>query len=226
MTVRDVEISALSARDEFISVARAAMAITAIVWIYLANNPFPAGGGSLLQRALLPYQKIVQSLPGEEQRMFRELQVSLLEAENIRSMEGQWPDAERLAADGIEPFAPNPTARGATYRWQLVRSGFFVNYLGVPDDETSPAWLVLVQEPDPKGPPELFQDDQEHHRLLDGTILHVSIWHHPDRKRFVPKAVQVPQNEGWIQLYAAAAPAATAGVESGSKDGERPLQVR
>jgi hypothetical protein len=202
-TARDVEISALSARDELISVARAAMAIAAVVWIYLANNPFPAGDGSLLQRALLPYQKIVQSLPPEEQRLFRELQVSLLEAETIRSTEGTWPDVDRLATEGVEPFSPNPTARGTTYRWQLLRTGFFVNYLGVPDDAASPAWLVLVQEPDPKGPPELFQDDQEHHRLVDGTILHVSIWNHPDRKRFVPKPVQLPQSEGWIQLYVA-----------------------
>jgi hypothetical protein len=74
--------------------------------------------------------------------------------------------------------------------------------LGVPSDSGAPAWLVMVQEPDPSGPPELFQDDQDHHRLVDGTILHVSIWTRPDGVRVPLKAVQVPQNEGWTQLYA------------------------
>jgi hypothetical protein len=69
--VRDVEISALSARDELIAVARAAMAIGAGIWIYLANNPFPAGQGGALQRALLPYQRLVQDLPVDQQQIFR-----------------------------------------------------------------------------------------------------------------------------------------------------------
>lgn len=199
--IRDVEVAPLTARDEFILVLRAAMAVTAVVWVYLANNPFPAAGGGVLQRSLLPYQKVVQTLPLADQRMFRELQVSLLEAETIRSMDGRWPDAERLAADGIEPFATNPTSRGPGYEWRLVRNGFFVNYIGTSKDGTAPAWLVMVQEPDPKGPPEIFQDDQDHHRLVDGSILHVSIWNHAGPVQ--PRAIQVPQSEGWIQLYAA-----------------------
>jgi hypothetical protein len=196
-------MTSLSARDELITVVRAGMAITAAVWLYLANNPFPQAGGGTLQRSLLPFQKVVSMLPSDEQRMFRELQVGLLEAETLRSVGGRWPEPNRLAGDGIEPFAPNPAAKGSAYGWQLVRNGFFVNYLGIPKSSGSPAWLVIVQEPDPAGPPDVFQDDQEHHRLIDGTILHVSIWNHQDGIRVPMKVVQVPQTEGWIQLYAA-----------------------
>lgn len=203
MKARSVEIAALSSRDELISVVRAGMAVTAAVWLYLANNPFPPAGGGTLQRSLLPFQQIVANLPSNEQRMFRELQVGLLEAETLRSMEGKWPQPDRLAAEGIEPFAPNPAAKGSAYDWRLVRNGFFVSYLGIPKDPGAPAWLLVVQEPDPKGPPDVFQDDQEHHRLVDGTILHVSIWNHPEGDRVPMKFVQVPQTEGWMQLYAA-----------------------
>ena len=192
-------IAARSPRDELISVVRAGMAISAGIWLYLANNPFPDTGP--LQRSLLPYQKTVATLAAADQRMFRELQVALLEAETLRSTEGQWPGPDRLAADGIEPFAPNPTDKGPTYGWQLFRSGFLVNYLGVPS-AAGPAWLVVVQEPDPRGPPDVFQDDQEHHKLIDGTILHVSVWQHVDGERVLPKPVPIPQGEGWTQLYA------------------------
>ena len=184
------------------------MAIGFGVWVYLANNPFAADGGTI-RRNLLPYQSVVQDRPLDEQRMFRVLQVSLLEAEAARSRSGEWPSAAAMAADGIEPFARDPTVKGATYEWRLVRDGRFVDYLGVPAGTAAPAWLVLVQEPDPAAPPEVFVDDEDHARLLDGSILHVSIWCHPDGARVPPGAViRLPQGEGWIQLYAAGPAAA------------------
>jgi hypothetical protein len=83
-----------------------------------------------------------------------------------------------------------------------VRNGFYVNYVGIPNSPGAPAWLLVVQEPDPAAPPDVFQDDQEHHRLIDGTILHVSIWSHADGLRVPIRFVQLPQSQGWIQLYA------------------------
>lgn len=203
MTARTVEIATPSARDELISVVRSAMGITAIVWLYLANNPFPDAGGGTLQRSLLPFQKLVQTLPPAEQRTFRELQVALLEAETIRSTEGRWPEPERMATDGIEPFAVNPALKTTPAQWSLVRNGFIVNYLGIPEEPGAPAWLMVVQEPDPSLPPEVFVEDEEHDRLLDGSVLHVSIWNHPNGTSVSARPVQVPQAEGWIQLYAA-----------------------
>jgi hypothetical protein len=203
VTTRTVEISALSARDELITVIRSAMGITALVWLYLANNPFPGDGGSALQRSLLPFQKSAQSLPLGDQRVFRELQVALLEAETIRSSEGAWPEPERLAADGVEPFALNPALKLPGMKWSVSKNGFLVNYLGIPEAAGAPAWLIVVLEPDPSLPPEMFVEDEEHDRLLDGSVLHVSIWNHPDGSRVPPRSVPVPQAEGWIQLYAA-----------------------
>jgi hypothetical protein len=202
-TLRDVEISALSARSELISVVRAGMAITACVWLYLANNPFPAPSNALA-RNLLPFQTVIQTRPPGEQLIFRELQVGLIEAETARSTQGTWPDAAAMAAEAIEPFAANPAIKGPTYRWRLVRDGRFVNYVGVPNEPSAPAWLILVQEPDPAAQPEVFVDDEEHDRLLDGSILHVSIWNHSDGGKIqAATAVRAPQVEGWTQLYAA-----------------------
>ena len=203
MTARTVEIATPSARDELISVVRSAMGITAVVWLYLANNPFPGAGGGTLQRNLLPFQKVVQTLPPAEQRTFRELQVALLEAETIRSTEEKWPEPDRLAMDGIEPFALNPALKTTPTQWSLVRNGLIFNYVGIPREPGVPAWLVVVQEPDPTLPPEVFVEDEEHDRLLDGSVLHVSIWNHPNGASIPAKPVQVPQAEGWIQLYAA-----------------------
>jgi hypothetical protein len=195
------EVVSPSARDELISVVRAAMAIAAATGMYLANHPFP--GGSIVQRSLLPFQRTVATLAPAEQRIFRELQVSLIEAETLRSMEGAWPEAERLAAEGIEPFAINPTAKDWGYSWKLIRNGLLVNYLGVPKRPGAAAWLIMVLEPDPALPPEVFVEDEEHDRLLDGSVLHVSIWNHPEGERVGARAVSAPQSEGWLQVYAA-----------------------
>jgi len=202
--VRDVEVVTLSARDEFVSVVRAGMAVTALVWLYLANNPFPAIPGDSIQRNLLPFQTVIQNRPPEEQLMFRELQVALLEAEMQRASASAWPDPPAMAEEGIEPFAVNPAVKRTRYQWRLLRDGLFTNYLGVPSDPSARAWLLLVQEPDPTAQPEPFVDDEDHERLLTGEILHVSIWSHADGGKVTAvKAVRVPQAEGWIQLYAA-----------------------
>jgi hypothetical protein len=200
--IRDVEISPMSARDELISVARAGMAIAVSVALYLANNPFPSGAG-VIQRNLLPFQALVQSRSPAEQLIFRELQVALLEAEGVRSSKGSWPEPAAMAAEGIEPFAVNPAIKGPAYQWRLLRDGRFINYTGVAGQASAPAWLILVQEPDPSVQPDVFVDDEEHDRLLDGSILHVSIWIHPTEVKASAVAVRVPQAEGWIQLYAA-----------------------
>jgi hypothetical protein len=200
--VRNVEIASVSARDELIHVLRAAMAITAGVWLYVTNNPFPVSSNAV-QRSLLPFQAIVATLPSDSQLMFRELQVSLLEAETIRSAEGAWPDAVRLKADLVEPFSPNPAIKDAAYDWEMLRDRFVIDYLGRPQRTGAPAWLVRVLEPDPSLPPEVFVEDEEHDRLLDGSVLHVSIWTHPGGGSPPARVGPLPQAEGWIQIYAA-----------------------
>jgi hypothetical protein len=202
--VRDVEIAALSPRTELAAVVRAAVAIAFGVWLYLANQPSAAERGASGDRArnLLPFQTLIQNRSVDEQRRFRTLQVALIEAENLRSTSGRWPEVTEMAEQGIEPFAVNPTDKGARYTWQLQRSGLYVNYLGIPDQADAPAWLILVQEPDPSLPTEPYQNDEEHARLVDGTLLHVSIWQHANGPRVPLAVVRVPQAEGWTQLFA------------------------
>jgi hypothetical protein len=200
--ILDVEIAARSARDELVSVVRVAVAIVFCVWLYLANQPAATDGSGSQKKNLLPYQTLIQDRTAGEARTFRELQVGLLEAETVRSASGQWPEVAALADAGIDPFVDDPTNKGARYTWQLLRNGFYVNYLGRPDRAEAPAWLLFVQEPDPSLPPEPYQDDEEHARLIDGTLLHVSIWQHAKGARVPQAVVRVPQAEGWVQIFA------------------------
>jgi hypothetical protein len=200
--IRDVEIAALSARDELVSVVRVAVAIGFCVWLYLANQPSATEGSGTQKKNLLPYQALIEERTADEARMFRELQVGLLEAEAVRSTTGRWPEVSALADSGIDPFVVDPTNKGARYAWQVRHNGLYINYLGVPDRPDAPAWLLFVQEPDPSLPPEPYQNDEEHARLVDGTLLHVSIWQHANGAGISRSAVRVPQSEGWTQIFA------------------------
>ena len=183
---------------------RAAMAIVAGVFIYVATTV--GGGASPSERNLMPFQKLIADRPFDEQRMFRELQEGLLEAEVLRSTENTWPTTSALADAGIPPFAADPTRRRA-YDWRLNRNGTLVNYLGLPKDHDGPAWLIVVLEPEPGVPPDQPFEDQEHHRLLNGAMLHVATWVHPNGRAIADRIVRMPQTEGWIQLYAVSASA-------------------
>lgn len=194
-----VRIEPLLMRGEFGNVVRVEMIVVMVVLLYVSATVRPAFTGA---RHLLPFQAVIRDRPGVEQRMFRELQEGLLEAENARARSGAWPSVTALADEGIPPFARDPTAKGARYTWHVVRAGMSVNYIGIPDQPDALAWLLLIQEPTPGAPPDQAKDDEEHHRLSDGTVLHVSTWNHPEGGRVEPRFVRVPQAEGWMQLYA------------------------
>ena len=199
--LRRIEVRPPSARDELLTVLRVGMLVMIGAWMVLATDSATFRDDDTAVRHLLPFQALIRDRPPIEQRMFRELQEGLLEAELRRVDARAWPSAALLAADGIPPFAPDPTAKGGRYDWQLLTSGMFVNYLGIPHRPDAPAWLVLVQEPDPKGPPDPAREDEEHHRLSTGEMLHVSFWLRSDAR--VPnRIIRTPQAEGWTQLYA------------------------
>jgi hypothetical protein len=199
--IRRIEVRPLSARIEFGNVVRFGMVVVISVWMYLATDGGSFHGAAADRRHLLPFQTLIQDRPPTEQRMFRELQEGLLEAEARRADAGSWPAVDRLAADGIPPFAPDPTAKAGPYDWRAIVSGTFVNYLGVPRRPGAPAWLVLIQEPDPGAAPDPAREDEEHHRLVNGAMLHVSTWIRID-PNIAPRIVRAPQAEGWTQLYA------------------------
>ena len=196
---RTVAVELLSVRDELARLVRFGTAIVLGIWVYLAASLRDDNPAS---RGLLPYQAMMQDRPAVEQRIFRELQEGLLEAEAARSATGAWPDVSQLADAGIPPFAPDPTLR-ISYRWQRLREGNYINYLARPiADGSAAAWLILIQEPEPGVPPDQSFEDEEHHRLLDGTMLHVSAWTHTLGEKVADKILKLPQVEGWIQLYA------------------------
>jgi len=196
---RRVAVELLSTRQELVHIVRVAVAIVLGVWLYLASA---LGDGRTTRSNLLPYQAVIQNRPEADQRMFRELQEGLLEAERMRSTDGAWPGVAALADQGVPPFAADPTARSAVFHWQLLRFGPLVNYLGIPDRPGVPAWLLLAQEPEPGVPPDQTFEDEEHNKLLDGTLLHVSTWSYADGIHVTARLVRVPQVEGWTQLYA------------------------
>jgi hypothetical protein len=188
------------------------------------------GRGGDDARDLMPYQRLFRGLGGEDQRLFRELQEGLLEAENVRSSTRRWPAPGTLAGRGVPPFADAAGRDGRRlYRWQLRQEGPIVNYLGLPADRRDPALLLLVQEPDPGAPAQgspaggagTQATDEVHHRLADGTLLHVSVWlrgapaaaggagaagpsgaaDDPGRD---PGVIAVPYARGWTQVLVGA----------------------
>jgi hypothetical protein len=198
--IRTVEIRPPSLREETIIVVRLAVVILAIVGFYLANTAWSVDGKPARANGLLPYQTLVSEAASPAQLMFRELQEGLLEAERVRGDTGGWPSPETLAGQGIPPFARDPTTKGPAYRWIVTRRGAFINYRGIPGVTGAPAWLLLVQEPLPDSLPDPSPEDEEHHRLASGMMLHVSVWTHADGTELSPPLIQLPQNEGWIQL--------------------------
>jgi hypothetical protein len=198
-----VEIRPPSVRAETLNVLKASAAVVALVAAYLLRPALFGGADARGSRPadLLPFQRLVGDAPGGDQRMFRELQEGLLEAERARATTGQWPDSRTSANDGIPPFAPDPTRKDAAYRWSTLVQGTTVNYVGVPTTASASAWLLVIIEPEAGAPPDPAPNDETHHRLPDGTTLHVSIWQVPEKIRKSGfSAIQLPQNEGWTQL--------------------------
>ena len=208
LTIRDEEITALTPRAELIAVVRVAAIVLVTVSVYLfvpalaSTRGDGAPGAGRAAKNLLPFQALIQGHDAVDQKMFRSLQVALLEAQNIRASEGKWPDVQAMAEQGVDPFTVDPTNKGARYSWRTLRNGLTTDYLGIPDAEGAPAWLMVVQEPDPAAPPEVYSDDEEHARLLDGTVIHVGIWRHVNGNRVPASAVRLPQAEGWSQVFA------------------------
>lgn len=151
--------------------------------------------------SLRPNQVAFAQLPSADQRMFRRCLEGLTAAEEVRSQRGSWPDVEALAASGAPPFAADPLDP-AGYRWQRLLDGTLVNYLGVPADPASPrpTILVIALEPDPGTPldPAAIADEH-HHKLRDGTLLHVSI--SLGKARTLGRPIAMPAFEdGWRQV--------------------------
>jgi len=199
-----VEVKPPSEGDEGTVVFLTASFIVLVMIYVFAFEHYGAGelrGEQSAQATILPFQVLFRDLPSTEQRVFRTLQEGAVEALRVRGDTGAWPTAAALAAEGIPPFAPDPLD-DAGRRWTLRRDGLVSNYLGVPGTAgAGPAFLILVQEPDP-----IFGEkaaagvvDEEHQRLADGTLLHVTYWMRAAAPTG-PGIIADPALGGWRQI--------------------------
>ncbi len=172
--------------------------VTVSVYLALRSSALESTGGA---GNLMPYQTLARDLVSSDQTMFTDLQQTLIKAEGERAAANRWPDAASLGPAGSSP-----------YGWMSARQGFFVNYLAKPSgDPSATAWLLLIQEPDPLATPDPAPNDETHHRLPDGTVLHVGIWMHRFGGQVPPDFVRQPEVAGWTQvLMAPVAPVAPA----------------
>ncbi|MFT3711068.1 MAG: hypothetical protein QM817_25860 [Archangium sp.] len=118
------------------------------------------------------WQRPLSELSAPQQQRYATLRAAILEAEKA-----PWP--EQL----ISGFS-------------RAQQGFYVNYIGEADGLR---WLVLLIEPDPRLPPDNSPLDDEHHRLSDGRMLHVSVWTQPLDAEKPQNVVAWPAAEGWTQ---------------------------
>ena len=161
-------------------------AIVTIVVLYLVLNQGSSGDSA---RGLLPYQALAGTLPESDREQFRAIRDQLLSAETQRVRTKRWPDVESLAFPG------------AGYTWTRFERGMVTDYLGLPKDPAQQAWLLEIQEPEPGVPPDPAPNDEEHHRLSDGTTLHTYVWTHRLGGQLQAGFVPQPQNTGWIELF-------------------------
>jgi hypothetical protein len=196
-----------SARAETWAVARAAFHI--VYWSALvvsAQAYAPAQGSAAAPPS--PFERRFQDLPFADQRTYRALAEGVVEAERIRSSTGRWPRAEELARLGIPPFAPDPLDR-AGYVWTSVSGGAKADYLGTPAAGSGrESFFAVVVEPDPGTPNDpLAQVDEIHHRLGDGTMIHVTVWTGPPLGGVTEPFSLLPPEKGYRQVIAGTQPA-------------------
>jgi len=170
--------------------------IISVVAVYLAVN---ATGGRNDSRGLLPYQTLVRTLPEPDQGVFRAIREGLLSAEAERARTKTWPEPASLAAQGVVPFAPR--GERGEYEWSRSEESGIVNYFGRPRDPSQPAWLLEIQEPEPGMRPDPAPLDDQHHRLPDGTTLHIYVWMHRFGGQVPVGFVRQPQTSGWIEVF-------------------------
>ena len=168
--------------------------IAGALGVYLAFGR--SSGSEDTQRNLLPYQALARTLPTQEQQVYAGIRQALASLESERSRLSRWPGVSTLTAAGGPALAP-----GTSFSWQQFQERATVNYLGVPADPASPAWLLVIQEPEPNTPPDPAPLDDEHHRLPNGTTLHIYIWTHRYGGRVPVQFVPQPQTEGWTEIF-------------------------
>lgn len=154
---------------------------------------------------LLPFQMLMRDLVGADQKMFETLKQSLLDAEATRAATGRWPDGPALGSLPVAlAGAESGAAATGAYQWHIQTQGVITHYVGRPSgDVAAPAWMIAIKEPEPGVPTDTAPNDEEHHRLPDGTVLHVSIWTYRFGAQVDTAFAAQPEAAGWTQILVA-----------------------
>jgi hypothetical protein len=188
-----------STGQERLKVLGLAAAVMVLLGIYFGLKTSVTESGRLL-----PYQMLVRDLVTSDQAMFAALRQSLLDAEKARAITGRWPEAAAVTSLPRTTPGGEPSPGTAMYSWKRSAVGVVTHYLGLPgQDASDSAWLMVIREPEPGVPTDSAPNDEEHHRLSDGTVLHVSIWTHRFGGQVDPAFVAQPEAAGWTQVLTA-----------------------
>lgn len=204
--MRIVRVASPSARGETGAVFRAIVHI--VVWSALLigveraaagpdasgrGAPASSGAGYLVST---PFRE----LSAPDQRIYRALHAVEGDLEDVRSSTGQWPSVDALAGRAVPPFAPDPIDTGG-YQWSMLRDRTVVSYVGVPTDEARPTFLLTFLEPEPGTPVDpTAPTDEVHHRLADGTMLHVGIWVASGPRALTAPLAAPAVQDGWRRV--------------------------
>lgn len=202
--VRIVRVASPSARGETGAVFRAIVHI--VVWSALLIGveraaARPAGDDTAASSGM-GYQVSTpfRDLAAPDQRIYRTLRAAEGDLEDTRSSTGQWPSVAALAARALPPFSPDPIDKGG-YQWSLLRDRTVASYVGVPTDASRPTFLLTFLEPEPgtaKDP--TAPTDEVHHKLADGTMLHVGIWVAPGPQTLTAPLAAPAVQDGWRRV--------------------------
>src|SRR5262249_20876852 len=175
--------------------------------------------GRAVDVPLQAYQQGFADRPGPAQGDCRERREGYGEAARARGKDGAWPSPERLASDGVPPFASDGVD-GKVRDWQVVHDGRTALYFGVTradggargdarsgargESATRPNLLLRVVESAPAGLEDRDPNtasDEEHQRLADGTLVHVTTWYRAPAAGAVGGDGSLrPEMAGWTQM--------------------------
>ena len=74
--------------------------------------------------------------------------------------------------------------------------------VGLPAEARLPAFLLSIQEPTPGATPDTAPNDEQHHRLANGEVLHVAVWMYGEGAKLSNALYGQPESSGWTQLLA------------------------
>ena len=145
---------------------------------------------------LKPYQRLDAELSAAQHLVYRSLLSSTSDVEDLRALEGQWPEAALLEEEGIAPFADDSMPAPVDgLQWVSYDGGTWVDYLGTDTEGNNRVSYILRlidlhggYHPHPH--PGIDYDPE--------LTLAAQVWVYDEGGRFYP-GERLPE-AGWIWL--------------------------